>query len=147
MSFDKLRTNGVFVAKSLLVPLVTLLIASAPVLAAEADRPPAPRPALTVYGNDACPKGKNGDIVVCAREPESERYRIPKRFRQRPREDSGPGASWASRVEGLEDAQRFTRPNGCSPVGSNGQSGCTQAALRQWFLERRLAKAQDKEIP
>ena len=101
---------------------------------------PAATVATTVYGNDPCPKGKGDEIVVCAREPESERYRIPKRFRAGPRVESGPSASWASRVEGLEAAQRSTRPNSCSPVGSYGQTGCTQAMIHQWYLERHMAK-------
>ena len=33
---------------------------------------------LLVYGDDPCPKGEGDEIVVCARRPESERYRIPK---------------------------------------------------------------------
>lgn len=113
--------------------------------AALAEPPPKVERHLTVYGTDPCPKGQGDEIVVCAREPESERYRIPKNLRAKPREESGPSASWASRVEGLEAAQRFTMPNGCSPVGSNGQTGCTQAMIRQWYLERRMAKdLQDK---
>ena len=105
-----------------------------------AEPPPATTVTATVYGKDPCPKARGDEIIVCAREPEGERYRIPKRFRGGPRVESGASASWASRVAGLEDAQRSTRPNGCSPVGSNGQTGCTQAMIRQWYLERRMAK-------
>jgi hypothetical protein len=94
----------------------------------------------TVFGNDPCPKPRGDEIIVCAREPEGERYRIPKQFRTPPRVESGPSASWASRVQGLEDAQRFTRPNSCTAIGSNGQTGCTQAMIRQWYLERHMAK-------
>ena len=94
----------------------------------------------TVFGDDACPAAKEGEIIVCGRLPESERYRIPKQFRKPPRDESGPSASWTSKVEGLEDAQRFTRPGSCTAVGTGGQSGCTQAMIRQWFLERRAAK-------
>jgi hypothetical protein len=105
-----------------------------------ASEPPRKEIYLTIYGNDPCPKGRVDEIIVCARQPESERYRIPKSLRGKPRVESGPSASWASRVEGLEAAQRFTMPNGCSPVGTNGQTGCTQAMLRQWYLEKRMAK-------
>jgi hypothetical protein len=119
--------------------LIALAIAALLPFAAFAADPPA-TVTTTVYGNDACPKPKGDEIIVCAREPESERYRIPKKFRANPRVESGPSASWASRVAVLEDAQRATRPNGCSPSGSNGQTGCTQAMIRQWYLERRMAK-------
>ncbi len=104
-----------------------------------ASSAPAATIATTVYGTDPCPKAKGDEIIVCAREPERERYRIPKRFRAGPRVESGPSASWASRVEDLEAAQRPTRPNSCSAVGSNGQTGCTQAMLHQWYLERHMA--------
>lgn len=95
---------------------------------------------ILVFGNDPCPKGMGDEIVVCARQPESERYRIPKRFRDQPRDLTGPSQSWTSKVATLDDAARFTRPGGCSPVGTNGQTGCTQAMLHQWYLERQAAK-------
>jgi hypothetical protein len=120
--------------------LVAFAFAALLPLHALAETPPAATVTTTVYGNDPCPKPKGEEIIVCAREPESERYRIPKRFRSGPRVESGASASWASRVAGLEDAQRFTRPNSCTAIGSNGQTGCTQAMIRQWFLERRMAK-------
>lgn len=95
---------------------------------------------LTVYGEDACPVPQSDDeIVVCARRPESERYRIPRRFRDRG--DRPMAVSWGARAMELEDAQRDTRPNGCSVVGSWGQTGCTQMMIRQWWLERRAEQA------
>lgn len=121
----------------LLVP--PLLCALLP-FAAPADTRSPVTTTTTVYGNDPCPKPHGDDIIVCAREPESERYRIPKRFRTPPRVESGPSASWASRVQGLEDAQRFTRPNSCTAIGAGGQTGCTQAMIHQWYLERHMAK-------
>ncbi len=119
--------------------LISVFVTLLPVPALPAD-PPAKTVTTTVYGKDPCPKPRGDEIIVCAREPESERYRIPKQFRTKPREESGGSASWASRVAGLEDAQRFSRPNSCSAIGSNGQTGCTQAMIRQWFLERHMAR-------
>ena len=113
--------------------------AAAPALAAEVVPQTATR-TTTVFGKDPCPAAREGEIIVCGRLPESERYRIPKQFRKPPRDESGPSASWTSRVEGLEEAQRFTLPGSCTAVGFGGQSGCTQAMIRQWFLERRAAK-------
>jgi hypothetical protein len=95
---------------------------------------------LIVYGDDPCPKGTGDEIVVCARRPENERYRIPKKLRDKPKTDA-PSTSWASRWEGVEEQTRFTRPDSCSPVGTSGQTGCTQAMLHQWWLERRAAAA------
>lgn len=90
----------------------------------------------TVFGDDPCPQPSAGEIIVCGRLPESERYRIPKSLRTKPRTESGPSASWGSKVETLEAAQRFTMPGSCTAVGSFGQSGCTQAMIRRWFQER-----------
>lgn len=99
----------------------------------------APKPeriaSLTVYGNDPCPPGADDEIVVCGREPESERYRIPKSLRETKYQP--PARSWASRVHTLDDVSRAGRPNSCSVVGTGGQTGCYAHALEQWFAERR----------
>jgi hypothetical protein len=125
--------------KYLLLPslLAAGLVASIAATAAPIEKRTAN---LIVYGNDPCPKAAGDEIVVCARRPESERYRIPKRLRDRPKTDA-PSTSWASRWEGVEEQNRFTRPDSCSPVGTGGQTGCTQAMLHQWWLERRAAAA------
>jgi len=122
----------------------SLLLTSLP-LAAETGKPPERYATTTVFGDEACPAPKGDEIIVCARLPESERYRIPKHLRQKKRVDSGPGASWASRVRTLEDAQRFTRPGSCTAIGSFGQSGCTQAMINQWFEDRQRAQAEKGE--
>lgn len=113
------------------------------VMPARAAEPPPERvTALVVYGDDPCPQGKGDEIVVCARKPESERYRIPKSLRNRPAPPGGPG--WASQVAEMDKAGRAVLPNSCSAVGSNGFTGCTAAMLRQWFAERRMDAAANK---
>jgi hypothetical protein len=94
---------------------------------------------IIVFGNDACPQGADGEIVVCARQPESERYRIPKSLREHKAERMVE-RSWASRVQTLDDVSRVTMPNSCSVVGTGGQTGCTAKMLQQWFAERRQAE-------
>lgn len=90
---------------------------------------------VTVYGDDPCPPPADPEeIVVCARQPEEERYRIPRELRRGERRLE---TSWGTRSEMLEEAQRDTRPGSCSVVGSFGQSGCFQAMIRQWAAERR----------
>ena len=37
---------------------------------------------IIVYGNDPCPRSTDDQVVVCARKPETERYRIPEKLRQ-----------------------------------------------------------------
>jgi hypothetical protein len=97
---------------------------------------------MVVYGNDPCPTGKDGEIVICAREPESERYRIPKRFRGK-KEQPAVGNAWNNKVRSTEDASRTAAglPDTCSAVGSGGQSGCFAKFANQAHLQRQ----QDKE--
>ena len=118
-----------------LVALTALLIA-APAAAQDEDGEGAPvqESVILVYGDDSCPPSTENEVVVCARRPEEERYRIPRDLR---RSSRPPEQSWASRVESLEEASRDARPNSCSVVGTYGQSGCTAALIRQWMAERR----------
>lgn len=111
-------------------------IVSTPALAAE---PPQKIFALVVYGDEACPKAEGDEIVVCARKPESERYRIPKTLRDKPAVSGGPG--WGSQVANMEAVGRQTIPGSCSVNGSYGATGCTAAMLRQWFAERRMQES------
>lgn len=97
---------------------------------------------LVVYGNDPCPKSEGDEIVVCARRPESERYRIPRKLREKPQPAGGPG--WGSQVATMEEVQRQNLPNSCSVLGSNGFTGCTAKMLEQWFAERRMQESAGK---
>ncbi len=93
---------------------------------------------ILVYGEDPCPEPADPEeIVVCARRPESERYRVPKPLRER--EATG-AVSWSARNEELDEASRPSRPGSCSVVGSYGQSGCFQQMMNQWFRERRASR-------
>ncbi|HEX8191470.1 MAG TPA: hypothetical protein VF552_01085 [Allosphingosinicella sp.] len=116
----------------------TALIASpAAAGAAVQDEPPQREIRVTVYGDDPCPVASSPDeIVVCGRQDEDERYRIPRSLRERGERRPG-GTAWGARAEDLDEAQRDTRPGGCSVVGTGGQSGCSAALVRQWYRERR----------
>lgn len=103
---------------------------------------------VVVYGNDPCPPGKNDEIVVCAREPEGERYRIPKRFRGK-KQEAAPGNSWANKTRSTEDASRMAAglPDTCSSVGSGGQTGCFHQFQAQAAQQRRQQKEQQADNP
>lgn len=118
-----------------------LLLAAAPAVspAAAADAPRRTT-TTTVFGEDPCPTPANGDIIVCGRLPESERYRIPKKLRENKK--ARVEQNWASRNATLDDLARTERPGSCSVVGLGGQTGCTQQMLRQWADERRAAGKQ-----
>ncbi len=120
-----------------LAPLLFLAFAP-PLQASEQEPLPERTISIVVYGEDACPKpADEEEIVVCARRPEDERYRIPKPLRDR--EPSG-DVSWTARHEELEDASRHSRPGSCSVVGSHGQTGCVRQLINQWYRERRAAR-------
>ena len=88
---------------------------------------------IIVYGNDPCPRSTDDEIVVCARKPEGERYRIPERLRtggaRQTRE------AWATRARSFETVGA-TGINSCSAVGPGGQTGCLQRIIDQARAER-----------
>ena len=92
---------------------------------------------LVVYGNDPCPRGTDGEIVVCARRPDSERYRIPRELRDEGAADPE-SESWAARAESLEYAGR-TGIQSCSTVGPGGFTGCWAEMMRAARNDRRVS--------
>ena len=96
---------------------------------------------IIVYGTDPCPPSNDQEVIVCARRPESERYRIPSKLREPA--PSPESESWAARAEALETVGQ-TGIQSCSPVGPGGASGCLEQLIRQAREERRAANAQSK---
>ena len=88
---------------------------------------------IIVYGTDPCPRSTDDEIVVCARKPEAERYRIPERLRQGGSLQSR--QAWAARAKQFETVGR-TGVNSCSPVGPGGWTGCTEQVINQAFNDR-----------
>lgn len=134
-----------------------LLISAAPAAAQSAPIPTTapPRPSLlkpadipsgdgsqprqrlvTVFGNEACPKPRSADeVVVCARLPETEIYRIPEPLRRAETRQSvlsqnralllGDGAGGAGGSIGS-----------CSAVGAAGFTGCDRRMVEAWAQDR-----------
>jgi hypothetical protein len=127
---------------SLLLPAA--LFATAP---ATAEDTAPRRSTLVVFGNDPCPRSSDDEIIVCARMPESERYRIPKRFRDKRPADAPAPDTWANRVTELETVSRIGTPDSCSVVGSGGQTGCYSKFLREAAEARRQQKAEQADVP
>jgi hypothetical protein len=97
---------------------------------------------VIVYGNDPCPPSAGGDVVICARRPETERYRIPENLRDR---EPGPQSeSWAERAQALEMVGR-SGIQSCSPVGPGGATGCLKELIDKARAERRSNAAE--QIP
>lgn len=106
-----------------------------------AGQPPQRVRSVTIQGNQACPTSTKDEVIVCSRNDEP--YRIPKGLR-----DSGPIApqnqSWVNRAADIDNVSRVAGglPDTCSPVGSGGQTGCTQQWNRNWAAERRATQGE-----
>ncbi|HEX6604712.1 MAG TPA: hypothetical protein VF027_07530 [Sphingomicrobium sp.] len=88
---------------------------------------------VIVFGNDPCPRSTDSEVVVCARKPEAERYRIPEKLRS-----GGPPQtrqSWANKAKALETVGN-TGTFSCSPVGPGGFTGCLTQVINQARRER-----------
>lgn len=118
-------------------PLAAVLIATgltgAPPAAAQQPQADENIRRVIVYGDDPCPRGGPNEVVVCARRPDNERYRIPEQLREQGQESE---ESWATRAESIEYLGD-TGTMSCSPVGPGGHTGCVEQALRAWREERR----------
>lgn len=90
---------------------------------------------VIVYGNDPCPRGTGDDIIVCARRPETERYRLPPETTP-PR--TGDQRSALQRDQEVREAAA-TGTESCSTVGPGGQTGC----LLQSINKSRAGKDRD----
>lgn len=99
---------------------------------------------IIVYGDDPCPRSTDSEVVVCARKPETERYRIPERYRQTgPRQSR---ESWAARARSFEYVGR-SGIQSCSAVGPGGYTGCLQNMIDRARADTREAKTQDVPPP
>ncbi|WP_076070974.1 hypothetical protein [Sphingomonas montana] len=130
----------------LLLAATTAVPASAQDMPKVSGTPPERISQLTVYGKDPCPRSTGEEIIVCARVPEGERYRVPKPLRNKRKTDQ-PAMAWGARSLDLENVSRQGLPGSCNTGGSNGQTGCFQQFLAQARAERDLARREAKNIP
>ena len=88
---------------------------------------------LIVFGDDPCPQSTGDEIVVCARKPESDRYRIPENLRN----ETGDKEieTWTERATELQYVGR-AGIGSCSPVGPGGMTGCYEELVRKARAER-----------
>ena len=98
---------------------------------------------IVVYGTDPCPRSTDDQVVVCARRPESERYRIPEKYR--PSGTRQQQESWANKAKVLETVGA-TGINSCSPVGPGGYTGCLTRVIKE-AREQRKQQAEDTIPP
>ncbi len=144
-----LHPNSDAMIRLALAVLLALPVASA--AHAQDGARAAPPPAKTqlriaVFGNDPCPKGEGDEIVVCARLPESERYRVPKPIREAKAAEHKE-QSWVTRSRDIDQAGNETLPNGCSAVGPGGTTGCFQTFMRDARAQRAEDAAAASDVP
>jgi hypothetical protein len=88
---------------------------------------------VIIYGDDDCPQSQTGEIVVCQRFAEDERYRIPENLR----ESSDPAnKSWTERAATFERVGAFGAMS-CTATGYSGWSGCTEQLIEAAYAEKR----------
>lgn len=116
--------------------LVTLLAVAVPALAqttaatTPADPPRKIRSVMLSPGEKCPPATSPDEVVVCGNL--EERYRIPKELRNEG-PIAPPNQSWAAKQAVADEVGREAGglPNTCSPVGTGGQTGCTQIMLQR----------------
>lgn len=97
---------------------------------------------VTIYGDDVCPAAANDDeIIVCARQPEEERFRLPPATREKATQSRRNNA-WVARVGEMADAGRNDK---CTAVGNGDHTGCTIQKIERAAAERDAAKSRDGE--
>jgi len=102
---------------------------------------------VTVFGTEACPKPSSPDeVVVCARLPESEIYRIPERLRQAQNRQS---VFTNNRALLLGDSSGGAGGSigSCSAVGAGGMIGCSRNQVDAWANDRTNRMGYNEETP
>jgi hypothetical protein len=115
-----------------------LLIAVMPFAAQAAGRAPAGDTSdrmnlVIVYGSDSCPASSGDEITVCARKPESERYRIPETLREH---TSPQNEAWTNRVTAYEHVGAAGTQS-CSATGAGGWTGCANQFVNNAYAEKK----------
>lgn len=132
--------------------MTRLMITLAATAAAAAGSAALPPPAeaqqnsvaeIIVYGTDPCPRSTDDQVVVCARRPEGERYRIPEKYR--PGGTRQQTDAWANKAKVIETVGA-TGINSCSPVGPGGYTGCLTRVIKE-AREQRKQSAEDTTPP
>jgi hypothetical protein len=92
---------------------------------------------VTVFGTEPCPKPSSPDeVIVCARLPESEIYRIPTPLRKAETRDS-PFQSNRNLLLGDASGGAGGSIGSCTAIGAGGMmGGCTRKQVDAWAKDR-----------
>ena len=117
----------------------------APAVGSDTSRPR--QRLVTVFGTEACPKPSSPDeVVVCARLPESEIYRIPERLRQAQNRQSV-FTNNRSLLLGDSSGGAGGSIGSCSAVGAGGMIGCSRNQVDAWANDRTNRMGYQEETP
>lgn len=125
-----------FAAAMLVSTCAAALPLAAPAMAQSASNTSDNMNLVIVYGDDACPVSKGDEITVCARKPESERYRIPEGLRDHP---SPQNEAWTNRVSSYERVGA-SGTQSCSATGAGGWTGCFHNFVADAYAEKKASK-------
>lgn len=120
-----------------------------PAPAEDADKTMPRQRLVTVFGKEECPKPSSPDeVVVCARLPDSEIYRIPKQLRGANNARVSPFIANRALLLGDSTGGAGGAIGSCSVVGGGGMIGCNRKQVDAWAQDRanRMGAAQE-EIP
>jgi hypothetical protein len=94
---------------------------------------------VIVFGDDPCPVSSANEVVVCARRPDGDRFRVPENLRT-----PAPAAA-RNNLRRDKEAREVsaTGPGSCSPVGPGGATGC----LLQEISRSRVGMDGDEDGP
>jgi hypothetical protein len=99
---------------------------------------------VTVFGAEPCPQPESPDeVVVCARLPESEIYRIPEQLRQA----EGRRSPFEENRALLVGDVAGGGIGSCSAVGAGGAVGCNGKQVDAWARDRTGRMGVEEEIP
>ena len=115
---------------------------------ANADRSQPRQRLVTVFGTQACPKPTSSDeIVVCARLPDSEIYRIPPQLRVAKNTRVSPFQANRSLLLGDASGGAGGSIGSCSANGPGGSIGCNRKQVDAWAQDRTNRMGTNEEVP
>ena len=104
---------------------------------------------VTVFGTEPCPKPSSPDeVIVCARLPESEVYRIPTPLRKADNNRESPFQSNRNLLLGDASGGAGGAIGSCTAIGAGGMmGGCTRRQVDAWAKDRAGRMGAEEEIP
>lgn len=103
---------------------------------------------VTVFGSEECPKPSSPDeVVVCARLPDSEIYRIPPRLRAANNNRVSPFQANRNLLLGDASGGAGGAIGSCTAIGGSGMIGCTQRDIDAWARDRTSRMGVNETVP